>query len=1089
MRDQLRKAVLAIFRLNTDQCRAVVARGKDVVVTAGAGSGKTSTLVARYLHLLADGIDPRRIAAITFTRKAALEMRSRVRETLEKLKNVSKDEAEERFWDELAGKMDSSRIGTIHSLCAEILRNHPAEAGIDPRFVMLDESLASHYRNLSVEDTLNWMVTEDEMLPLFRQHKLNELKNILNDLLQNHLEARDIIQQNLDFEKGYCKEVLQRLETVGVGALMSEIDSFSPAKLKEDCGNLALRLMEASQKWQGIQAILKAQNALAIAQELFDFRWGFPPKSIGKRDSQIRKEFFDMREAFDKQVLDLVCDKDRVKPSQETEESHLLSLSLLEKFFARLDQSYQNRKDADQALDFDDLEYYTQRLLRNVAIREKWQAELQAVLVDEYQDTNQRQREIVNALAGQEGKLFIVGDMRQSIYRFRRADVTVFREEQARVKREGGEAITLQLTYRSHAPLLDAMGELLEGVIGTEEDPTKPHFVPFTAMEPFRQTAPETLKTSPVEFVFGEDEETIQAREKMAQALAARLWDLKKNGTIEKWEEVAILCRAASAFPVYETALERAGIPFVTVAGKGFYERPEIRDVLNILRSLADPADKAALVGLLRSPAFGLSDSSLLRISKADPGFGLVAAGDISAFSADEQEKLLSVRDFLSKTQPLVNRVHVGELLSQIVDQSDYRAILNLPSSAGATAIRLWRNLDKLINEAVNSNLINVREFLNQLDTFNAAGAREGEAVSEADEAVSIMTIHKSKGLQFPVVVLGDASRGEPTGSKEVLINPSLGISLKQDPPSLAYLAAKQLAKEEEESEKSRLLYVALTRAKDLLIINGHINDSSKPSTAGWNKELIKAIDFDLNELADKKEGLFEIGTPKGLKLNIYSPKTTLEHTQSPNDIHPDDKPVHPIPLYRKLEPERFEPEEEEPLLTEETQIAISSSQVRARTLGSILHKILQRWVMPGDAGFEPMLEGLLNAYGIGDASRRESFRSDIITKLQVFASDSVYQEIDSAQERYAELPFTKMRRNRLYHRVIDLIYRHNGQWYLIDFKSDPIESEAEKNKLVKHYYAQVAGYKLMVEQELNEKVAARICFLSDRDNISVVEI
>ena len=1084
MKEELKASVLAAFRLNEEQRRAVEARGKDVVVTAGAGSGKTSTLVGRYLHLLADGIEPRHIVAITFTKKAALEMQSRVRAKLEELKSRADKPEVLQFWADLAGKMDGARIGTIHSLCAEILRNHPAKAGVDPRFEMLDESLASHYKIEAVQDCLAWMVTREEMLPLLRQVKLLSLERILADLLDDRLKAHDIFDKEIDFAPAYCAEIRKRIRAVSLDEMMDTIGGMSPLALEEDCGNLAAPLREIWQNWQALQATLQSDDALAITQGLFDLQRSFPTGNTGKRSSEVRKDFFAMRKRFDESLAILFNSDGKTRPERLVQENHASLLALLKQAFMVLDQAYQARKDADQALDFDDLEYYTLQLLRDPAICDRWQSELEAVLVDEYQDTNRRQREIVNALAGKNGNLFIVGDMRQSIYRFRGADVTVFREEQERIRREGGELIKLNLTYRSHAPLLDGMGVLLSKAIGTEEDPNRPHFVPFTPMKAYRTQAPAYMPNAPIEFMLGVGEKADEARVKMADVLAARLLTLKETGVIHSWDEIAILCRKSISFPHYESALERAGIPFSTLTGKGFYERAEIRDLLNILQYLAYPADQTALVGLLRSPAFGLSDSSLLRLHKAFDGFEGLLEKQADFLGEDQAEKFRRVVRFTEDFLPLVDRVHVGELLSKIIDWCDCRAILSLPTedeAGGRSDLRLWRNLDKLLDEAIHSDLVSVREFLKRLDTLSDAGAREGEAVSDAQGAVSIMTIHKSKGLEFPVVVIGDCGRSDRDRSKVIYFNSDIGIGLDQKPPSLACLGAKTLEQEEEESESSRLLYVAMTRAKDLLILNGHVRLGKKPTSTGWCGELIDAAGLDLAEIIENGDRVVQSQSLPGLNVSIWCPDSAQRWRQDQLDQQ--------SPEMKMLQPPLFNEVRQTKSKAEEDLIKVSESQARARILGSIVHKMLQRWIFPDDEQFETMLNGLLNDFRVADPDLREYFREQARAKLEAFSKHPLFADINSAEERYAELPYTYWKWDRHAHRVIDLLFRKDGQWQLIDFKTDPIEDEEDRQRLVETYRRQLTDYKTAMEKELGQRVRAKICFLSDRGQISVSEL
>ena len=211
MTDPLIESFLEIFKLNQEQRYAALERGRDVVVTAGAGSGKTLTLVARYVCLLAEGIPPRRIAAITYTIKAAREMRSRVRGKLLEIQQMTGEEKERQKWADLSAQMDAARIGTIHSLCAEILRSHPAEAGVDPRFEILDEGISATLRIQAVDDTLKELVEEEQFLPLLMNISISNLTEMLQDLLERRLEAAEIFGIAVDNRTRLVSEMKERM--------------------------------------------------------------------------------------------------------------------------------------------------------------------------------------------------------------------------------------------------------------------------------------------------------------------------------------------------------------------------------------------------------------------------------------------------------------------------------------------------------------------------------------------------------------------------------------------------------------------------------------------------------------------------------------------------------------------------------------------------------------------------------------------------------------------------------------------------------------------------------------------------------------
>ncbi|RPH56353.1 MAG: hypothetical protein EHM81_13245, partial [Chloroflexi bacterium] len=577
----LAEQIVESFGLTGIQKQAARERERDVVVTAGAGSGKTRTLVARYVSLLAEGVEPRRVVAITFTKKAAREMRARVRDALTQLVQAAPFGDEQQRWLALSSRMDAARIGTIHSICAEILQAHPAEAGIDPRFAVLDEGLTAALRAQVVTDTLGELVDQPAFAELFKTLKPSDLGSLLQFLLDHRLEADEAFAENLDagaIVRQFLENTLRREELAGT---IADLRGRSRADLEAD--GLYDLISGLLPLWDSAESALKQGDLAGSAQALIQARKTGMKLTVGKRVSPTKDILRDLQKAYDA-FLAPILGGDLPDPGMEARLSTLMPL--VSRAFEQLSRNYRTALAQRQALDFDDLEAGAEKLLAEESIRVRWQAELDALLVDEFQDTNARQRKIVEALAGAQGHLFVVGDARQSIYRFRRADVTVFRAMQDRAKREGGLVLDLDRTYRAHEPLLQATGDLLTGIMGDQDDPSRPYYVPFSQLDAHRKSAPEHIQPAHIELVFGAGEDAASARPVMAIALGKRLLELKQAGQIRTWDDVALLFRASSGFAYYENAFEDMGIPFVTVAGRGFYERPEIRDVLNLLRAL-----------------------------------------------------------------------------------------------------------------------------------------------------------------------------------------------------------------------------------------------------------------------------------------------------------------------------------------------------------------------------------------------------------------------------------------------------------------------------------------------------------------------
>ena len=1099
------EALIDTFKLNKEQRAAALDRGRDVVVTAGAGSGKTLTLVARYTSLLAEGIPPRRIAAITFSIKAAREMRARVRDKLFQLQQSVASEEERQGWVELSAQMDAARISTIHSLCAEILRAHPAEAGIDPRFEIIDESLSAALRVQAVEDTLTALVEEDSFAPLLKYISTTDMTAMLKELLNQRLIAGEVFQRQVDTHTLINKMLHARLNHPAIRELIDELRGMTQWELLEDAGDkLAQMVQELLGIWEVADHALGDGDLFGCTAALYQARRTKMDLRSGKRDSWVKAQVSELRDNFDNLVNPITggAKPDDSLPSPEVEALFSDLLPRLRKAFDTLCHNYRDLLETRQALDFDDLEQGALQLLRDEAIRARWQAELDAILVDEFQDTNQRQQDIIEALAGPPGRLFIVGDMRQSIYRFRQADVTVFKHVQDRIRAEGGQIIDLPLTYRAHEPLLGATGDLLVPVIGTQPDPTKDYYVPYTPMVAHEKNPPEEVKPPYVELVFGVGEDTEAAHPTAAQALALRLLQLKEEGQIQSWDEVVLLFRAATGYADYEEALEEMCIPFVTVAGRGFYDRPEIRDLINILRALADPVDDLAFAGLLRSPAFGLSDTALYLLRQSGQPYWQALQGDLTALNAADRDQAIKTLEIVSQLLPLVDRMPVAELLTRIVNATHYRAILATADvkegdqDASTTGGRLWRNLDKLLSDALASNALRVRNYLEMLETLNDAGAREGEASAEAQGSVQLMTIHKAKGLEFNLVVMAAASRGTRSSKELAYLFEELGVAFKLDPPPMLYNLSKHKDKDQDDMERLRLLYVALSRAKRKLIISGHAtpNKDGELTFGAWAKDLVEAAGLMPHEFHQAGHEPFEHPTESNYPIRVWClwdnhplPGVSLP---SPEVNRLPESNLRP--LYQPIEEAKPEPalEEDEAIIDSLSWRATAQdSELPGKVLGKLVHKALHRWHFPGDPHLEELLEAAALHAGLVSQSQRAHALNQVIELLDRLRQHPIWVHIDTSAERYHELPYAIQVGGRTENRYIDLLYRDGNGWGIIDFKTDPILTSGYREDLIIRYSHQARRYRHAVKQLLGVDVKASICFLDDHGQVTLVDV
>jgi ATP-dependent helicase/nuclease subunit A len=1040
--------------------------------------------------LLDEKCPPRSIVAITFTKKAAREMRNRIRQAVQDWLAGDCPSVERDRWRLIETDIDTARIGTIHSLCESILRAHPAEASVDPSFGVLDEGLAAALSAQVIEDALDWASQQPALLPLFDAFETRALEEIVGTLLEKRLDTASALEET-DLLAKWSQALGSKLKDFGdqVSAGTTELTDLANGDLVSDAGDkLAEQVRSLLGKWSAFHSNLTSGNSIGAAEQLFSIRHDDCDGRSGKKTSRAKVLVKELRDAYDVSVDPWLggANKKDPPPDPTIESRTADTLPLLKAVFAHALGDYQAAKDLRHELDFDDLEAQALSLLRNPEIRARWQSQIGALLVDEFQDTNDRQREMVEALAGtydgKIGRLFVVGDAKQSIYRFRGADVGVFRHLDQTIRNRGGLPLTLNRTFRAHDGLVRALNEILGSVMVSSSR----YVVPFATLTADR-ASPKTSVTEPyLEFLYGLGDSTDVARDSAANLLAQRLTTLRAEEKIS-WDQIALLFRASTGFPEYEQALELAEIPFVTVAGKGFYDRPEIRDALNILRALADPWDDLALAGLLRSPAFGVSDEGLYRMRWSSGGdnpvpYRTAIAGDLTYLSEADRHHAARGKEVVEHLTKMVDRVSVAELLKQVLDTTLYPAIL----SAEGTGVRLQRNIDKLLSDAQSSGIVRVSEFLEYIETLREAGAREGEAPSEAGGAVRLMTIHKAKGLQFPVVVMADASRGRPPLKVPVLLSSVMGLVPNPgrfDNVPLCFRLGQALEREQADAEDLRLLYVAATRVEEKLIVCGHQQDRNSNV---WLDKLATAAGLDLG-LMQSQPAAWQTQTLPVSQQSVRGMAQAVQSQKVETKLKDEAKSAisNAIPLYAPLilsDMEQVDEKQKDALDNQRRLRRVVGRHRRPEgtVLGTLVHAALCRWHFPGEPGLDELLRAEALMEGLVDQDERDMTIAQAKELLNRFRTDSRFEEINSAPERHHEVPYSRMLDNGLPTTgIIDLVYRKSDQWQIVDFKTDHIENETQCNELRDKYASQVIRYHESFKRLAGHAAESWICFLN----------
>jgi len=1178
-------SILDQLQLNDTQAQAASAP-EDVVVTAGAGSGKTRTLVARYLSLLESGVPLRAIIAITFTVKAAREMRTRVRRAIvdwlaqdAPRRSINPPETDVRaFWERALADLDAARVGTIHSLCTQILREHPVEAahlGYLPGFGVLEEGRAAVLRARAVEEALAWAAEDEAASRLFGAMGELNLRAVVAMLLNQRLDtdaafeclAEDPLGTWADALHGWLGQHLEVPRWQGALSVLAGLRADDPADKMELAREDVLahaQAVEAARRGNELGAALAELAAMRASATLNGRKANWPGDTLATAKAAMR----DLRDHFDQHLHPLA--NPRKPAAWDLDEAIAGLIPPLRATNRRALESYGQARRAENALDFDDLEAGALALLQDPQVRALWQAQTQAVLVDEFQDTNERQRQIVYALTGfaQHAKqstalrqtyngrsrvrdgcvrnmssssaasLFVVGDAKQSIYRFRGADVTVFRRVQEDVQRAEGRVIALDLTFRAHRPLVETTNRLLAPILDEVVRPDRAYAIPFAPLTAYRTDPRPGIAPPFVEFLLGLGESARLGREAAAAGLAVRLLELHAQEGVE-WQDVALLFRASTNFSLYEDALERANIPFVTVAGRGFYDRYEVRDLLNALVAVADPTDDLALVGFLRSPCIGLTDATLYRLRF--PPTSVVpreSCGPCSVWSMlnhpalpeivppEDLARAVRGQELVTELHDLAGRVPVAGLLKRLLDRTAYRAALGA-SEGGARALR---NVDKLLADAHTSGLVSVGEFLEYVRTLRDVGARESEAPTEAGSAVQLMTVHKAKGLEFPVVVIADAAHAGRGGGARVRLDAQLGVTLdlrtsRDDDrrPAAHQLAALRDA-EQDEAEDRRLLYVAATRAREKLLVSAHtkIRRGGQLSLSGWLKLLGRVTGLDEVTMPDTPTEpqplalagatLLTEGSGGGfvgaglvpargqdIGCTLYPWREDLPRAThgTSADLRTEDRShlvsqdlVAPL----TIPPVRPDPK----LAAREGRLPRRVWRVASHTerpyapawvVGKLVHTALRHWRFE-EQGTEGFLRPFALEMGVVDEGDIHAAIRDARRLLRRFRAHPLWAEMDAAQ-RWHEVPFSIEDGGQIKRGVIDLLYCAVGVWKIAEFKTDRPRPGVDLLTHIRNqkHDQQVRGYRRAVRLQCGEEAEATIVFLNVGGEIAVVPI
>ena len=1071
--------------------RIVQETGRSVLVEASAGTGKTHILIEVLLHRAVEVVPPlslARVAALTFTEKAAGEMKVRLRRALEKIASDVAHPRRDRA-EEALRELDRGEVTTIHSFCLALLRERPFEAGLDPDFAQLDPTASAELADRvwndwwrrEIEESPNGAIAnalregivvgrvEDEMGSSMTQiaRALYNERTRLDDARLPRAEVASIVPLFTRWKAEIAAAIGEARGSKGVaiGSLQDItrfLDTLSASKSLGELAERAAHLPGAS-----------LQGASTL--------WSEDRKDeITKLVNKIR-EFFGEKQ-FAAQVLKwpaLVAALDRlVEPGS----GYLAAVAA--------------EKRRRNFLDFDDLLLSARDLLKgSAAARAHFRRRFEFIAVDEFQDTDPLQMEILLRLSaadgGEEdwrsirpvpGRLFVVGDPKQSIYRFRRADVESYRAAARGLERE-----SLEASRRSYPAILRWANEVFGRLLLA--DASRPYEIEYSPLAPWVVRTPPAGERivyldPPVDW----REENWNTGECEAAAVASDVAARIASGSIRA-RDAAILVRTNARVSDFQESLARHGVDSVLEGGQEFYERAETAAVVAAVKAIDNPHDVVSLYAALKSPLFSFSDEDLLaeRLGGGSLRYDRPATG---------AGRLQDALELLARLRSNRHSRSAADTLHDLYAETGAIEI----ARAAEHGLQAAANLERLavIAGDLSASGLSFGSVVRALE--GKAGTETGEprAFEEEEEAVRILTVHKAKGLEFPVVYIADLAVQSGAKNPTIVFGGSSGIwgtmaamgGVAVETPG--YKEAKRENGDREQAEEKRLFYVAATRAKDLLVVS-----CWRPIRDTKSKGLTDARDRGKNNLArfwkgmdpSQFPGLVAIASPEPIvpaRLELVSPPDVRAAEELARSIEEVEARGERLAGARSLSLRRAgghdagteSPSEDRPREDREP----ASTPSRAERIGSAVHEAMQA-VVERSSSPEEAADEASAAWELVPAEASEVRR--LVGKL--VASD-LFRRSGLASRRLTEIPVLfRDAAGFLVEGKIDLLFEEDGEWLVVDYKTDRWKSGGDRDDLARERYASQLNDYAAAVRALGKSAKVRSAWiLSARDGDAI---
>ncbi len=1117
------------------------------------GSGKTAVLVERVIRKIIDEkIDIDRLLIVTFTNAAASQMREKILQAIyEKLEKEPNNSHLQRQ----VVLMNKASISTIHAFCLEVIRNHFYEIGISPNFRMGDTSELELLRQETIDDLFEEKYEEkdkdfEKLIECYTSYRgdddLKELVFRIDTFVQSmpfpekwlteavgrfEIKSKEVN----DFGKTTWGEILLESIKEKVYSYCMELDVLEKKLLAEGLNIFAQTICEDTGIISEFKNIKNWDDAHEKANNISFTKWPVDKKTVSNLKDEAKAKRTDIKESFVKNI-ELI----KLYSSQEAIEDISFMqpiLASLKNLVLEFEEKYKMAKKEKNIIDFHDIEHFALQILEKPEISREYQEKYIEIAIDEYQDSNLIQDYLLNTIS-RGNNVFMVGDVKQSIYKFRQARPKLFLDKYETYGTEADEGIKVLLfkNFRSRKEVIDLTNNVFEAIMSKklgDIDYTEKEYLNLGAKyEPQEDETKKTelhlIDTSIIEEE--QDIETLEKTELEAKFVVKRIHELLNSNSQLKFKDIVILLRAPNdVAETYEKECTLHGIPVYSDTSNVYLDSTEITTMLSLLKIIDNPNQDIPLVTVLRSPIFSFDDNELIQIKLNDRQGSFYSALKKAGENAEEplKSKVNSFLENIKSYRKKQEYMPLHELIWYIYEETGYMSYISLTTN-GSLKIANLKLLFERAKDYESASFKGLYNFVHYIERMKKGGQDFGSAkiIGENENVVRIMSIHKSKGLEFPVVFICGMGKNFNLRdlNEKVLLHQDIGFGPKYinysrqiEYDTLAKEAIKEVSKREEISEEMRVLYVGLTRAKEKLILVGTSKEVEKELEEkqelleNFNEEKLPAelvgkyrtyLDWlELVYLKTKKEekDILNLFVHSQAEIENIKQDENKEETKEKCEITEEEKNKLKEALqwkYPKKELSLIPSKSSvtdikkisgEPKVLAECNLEIPEFMQGKKKLtgaqkGTIMHFILQKMDLKKNYT-KQALQDFVNELVLKKLLTEQEADSINIGKIEKFLNSNLAQSLKDAAKIYKEKPFYlympakevfggETEEKVVVQGIIDLYYiDKNGEIVLVDYKTDYVEN-GDETVLVEKYKAQIQTYKKAIEQATGKEVA-----------------